>query len=31
MKIPRQGQVVNYHNEIKEEPTKSLDDILNED
>lgn len=31
MKIPRQGQVVNYHNEIKEEPAKSLDDILNED
>ena len=31
MKIPRQGQVVNYHNEIKEEPIKSLDDILNED
>ena len=32
MKIPRQGQVINYHNEeIKEQPTKSLDDILNED
>ena len=31
MKIPRQVQVVNYNNEKKEEPTKSLDDILNED
>ena len=32
MKIPRQGQVVNYqNNEVKEEPIKSLDDILKED
>ena len=32
MKIPRQGQVVNYQNkEVKEEPIKSLDDILKED
>ena len=32
MKIPRQGQIVNYqNNEVKEEPIKSLDDILKED
>lgn len=32
MKIPRQGQVVNHqNNEVKEEPIKSLDDILKED
>lgn len=32
MKIPRQGQEVNYNNnEVKEESIKSLDDILKED
>ena len=31
MKIPRQGQVVNYNNDLIEEPIKSLDDILKED
>ena len=31
MKIPRQGQVVNYQEQPKEEPVKSLDDILLED
>ena len=31
MKIPRQGQVVNNQDIKKDESTKSLDDILNED
>ena len=31
MKIPRQGEVVNNQNIKKEEPVKSLDDLLIED